>query len=359
MQLRISNVNLINQYREQLKDEEKAVKDNKDEVLNLYIENFKNLRMKYFSHLQPFQIDNYTYVDNEKNTLLNYNEVVKIKKRQLANLYSIKFILREDQLIHFIRHLETWKNNISAVYHNHLRGLNENSSTKTDKANKNHKGKNKEKKEKNEKKDENLNNTLMFNFDEIVMNAGNMNDIANIPTKVLIGERERLEKIYKSELPFNFKIYLIPGKGQNSLTKFISQKDIIYKKTIGDFYMGYDFKTSDINDKRISEIPLHLYLREAKHAFNLKVFKTKITSKQIDNPILDKLRTPYDSDCYLYGSVHIECKKEVNVYFDDMKEPFIYKNSKNGNIYIDIINIYNQAEDNKHKINSIEKEEKE
>ena len=76
-----------------------------------------------------------------------------------------------------------------------------------------------------------------------------------------------------------------------------------------------------------------------------------IVDPQNDNDI-DDLKIA-DNLYYIYGSIHIESSKTIVLDLD--KETFVFTNedSPQSNIYIDIINIYN--ENNGGKINDIEK----
>ena len=118
----------------------------------------------------------------------------------------------------------------------------------------------------------------------------------------------------------------------------------------------YQLHTSSDNEEVIKK-PLQIYLREAKHFYDLTVFKAIIetTDENEDYMVLNL----YDYYYLLYGGLHIEVKKNgIKMILDqktvNIKEP----------VFIDIINIYNFENDNKNnefesdghnKINDIEK----
>ena len=81
-----------------------------------------------------------------------------------------------------------------------------------------------------------------------------------------------MEQIAKTKLYFNSKIYLIPGPINTSLTSHLSRNDFIYKSTIGDaFLYFYKEKIQSIEIEDLIEMPVQIYLREAKHYFDLKI----------------------------------------------------------------------------------------
>ena len=210
-----------------------------------------------------------------------------------------------------------------------------------------------------EKKDtDSLNND---NFNNINILEVNLRDIsASIRNNILSEEKEKIAYIVKSDLPFNYELYLIPGeakkdksdekKPDNPLTKFISKQDFIYKSIIGDFYSTL-FNGENTFDECSSflDTPIQLYLKEAQHFYNLKVFQCKIETNQSE---MDDLKIA-EGFYYLYGSVHIESEASIVLQLD--KETIVFTNDdlNKRNIYIDIINIYNENDSG--KINDIEK----
>ena len=112
------NIKKIDKYRRQLEFESNF---NGDEIINDYVDNFLNLKSKYFSHLQFFDINKYRFSEpKDKEEVLQYNREVKIKEKQLAYNYSQKYIVKEDQLLNFIERLDYWKDNINSIYHSRL-----------------------------------------------------------------------------------------------------------------------------------------------------------------------------------------------------------------------------------------------
>ena len=348
---KIENIRLINEYKEQLNAEKDVENDN---ILEDYIDNFTKLRKKYFRHLQEFQVDNYIFSEDKekeaywRNKVLNYNIFSKIKEKQLTELYKQKYIVKENQLIYFLKNLEVWKCNIRPLYHKKLRK--EYNDRKEEEA---------EMAKKIEKKDtDSLNND---NFNNINILEVNLRDIsASIRNNILSEEREKIAYIVNSDLPFNYELYLIPGeakkdksdekKPDNPLTKFISKQDFIYKSIIGDFYSTL-FNGENTVDECSSflDTPIQLYLKEAQHFYNLKVFQCKIETNQNE---MDDLKIA-EGFYYLYGSVHIESEASIILQLD--KETIVFTNDdlNKRNIYIDIINIYNENDSG--KINDIEK----
>jgi len=283
-----------------------------------------------------------------KMIILNYNIFSKIKEKQLTELYKQKYIVKENQLIYFLKNLEVWKCNIRPLYHKKLRK--EYNDRKEEEA---------EMAKKIEKKDtDSLNND---NFNNINILEVNLRDIsASIRNNILSEEKEKIAYIVNSDLPFNYELYLIPGeakkdksdekKPDNPLTKFISKQDFIYKSIIGDFYSTL-FNGENTVDECSSflDTPIQLYLKEAQHFYNLKVFQCKIETNQNE---MDDLKIA-EGFYYLYGSVHIESEASIILQLD--KETIVFTNDdlNKRNIYIDIINIYNENDSG--KINDIEK----
>ena len=346
---KIENIRIINEYKEQLNAEKDVENDN---ILEDYIENFTKLRRKYFGHLQQFQVESYFYnEDKEKDRVIQYNRLSKIREKQLTELYKQKYIVKENQLIYFLKNLEVWKCNIRPLYHKKLK------KEYCDK-----KEEDIENAKKLEKKDnDSLNNE---NFNNINILEVNLRDIsAAIRNSTLSEEKDKIAYIVNSDLPFNYELYLIPGeakkdkgdekKPDNPLTKFISKQDFIYKSIIGDFYWTL-FNGESIDDECHSflDSPIQLYLKEALHFYNLKVFQCKIkTNNQTQNEI-DDLNISGDY-YYLYGSIHIEAESGIILQLD--KETIVFTNDDmtKRSIYIDIINIYNENDGG--KINDIEK----
>ena len=350
---KMENIRLIKEYRDQL-NEEKEV-DN-DPILDDYIDNFTEVRKKYFKHLQLFQVDIYNFSnDKEKdeirrNKIINFNNYSIMKEKQLTESYKQKYIIKENQLIYFLKNLEAWECNIRPLYHKKLR------------------------KEYNEKKEEEIQNANNIEKKEgdSIGNENNLNYInplevnlrdvsGNIRNNILAEEKEKIAHIVNSDLPFNYEIYLIPGEAKNKsdekrpdnpLTKYISKRDFIYKSIIGDFYWTlFNKENIDEDCHSFLDTPIQLYLKEAQHFFNLKVFQCKIISSNQTQSELDELRID-DNYYYIYGSIHIESEFNLMVQLDN--EIYMFNSDdKNKNIYIDIFNIYDENEGK--KINEIEK----
>ena len=354
---KIENIRLINEYKEILKSE-KDVEN--DVILEDYINNFYTLKQDYFKHLQQIQVEKYNYgkenPDNKevitKERVIDYNKRSKMNEKQLTELYKQKYIVKENQLIYFLKNIEAWKCNIKPLYHKKLK-----------KEYCEQKNKEIENAKKVEKKDTDSSNN--DNFNNINIFEVNLKDIsAGLRNSTLNEEKEKIAHIVKSDLPFNYELYLIPGeakkdkvedkKTDNPLTKFISKQDFIYKSIIGDFYWALFNMGTSIDEEchTFLDTPIQLYLKEAQHFFNLKVFQCKIkTISQPQNEI-DDLNISGDY-YYLYGSIHIEAESSIALELD--KETIVFTNDEltKRAIYIDIINIYNENEGG--KINDIEK----
>ena len=350
---KIENIRLINEFKDQL-NSEKDVEN--DPILDDYIENFYDIRKKYFKHLQEFQVDIYNFSDDKekdeayKKKIINFNNLSRIKEKQLTELYKQKYIVKENQLIYFLKNLEVWECNILPLYHKKLR------------------------KEYNEKKDEEISKIKNVekkdgeslgneNFNIINPLEVNLRDVsATIRNNILAQEKDKIEHIINSNLPFNYELYLIPGEAKNKadeikpdnpLTKYISKQDFIYKSIIGDFYWTlFNKEVIDDDCPFFMDTPIQLYLKEAQHFFNLKVFKCKIATQNQNQTELDELRIT-DNYYYVYGSIHIESEYDVEITLDN--ESFIINVDEKSekNIFVDIINIYDENEGN--KINECEK----
>ena len=165
-----------------------------------------------------------------------------------------------------------------------------------------------------------------------------------------------METIVNSKLSFNNIIYLLPGHANRALCKYIMRNDYIYKCTVGDIFMNIFNREMSGDAETIVRTPVQTYLREAKHFYNLTVFKARIETSTIDNSYI-KLNI-HNNFCLLYGGVHIIAEENVNLITENGTLTFKNNNQK---MYIDIINIYNDGSEiekntglNK-RINNIEK----
>ena len=338
-------INLIKTYKLKLEDEKKVYSDN---VLEDYVNNFMKLKEDYFQHLQQFEVDSYSFeTEYKKKEVLNYNIISKIKENHLASLYKQKYLISEDYLIYFIRNLFIWKSNINSLYH---KKLYENYYLDLEKRN------NKD----NKKSKNNINKDMKIIFDNMFDEDKDYN---NISLNDITKEKEDIEKIIKAKLSFNNVIYLIPGYIDKALCKYIMKNDYIYKSTVGDLFMNFFNRGLGGDAENIIQTPLQLYLREAKHYFNLTVFKAIIQTKdppeneEFDDSFM-KLNA-YKYYFFLYGGVHIEANKDIKMVMDDSRTVNLKNDNKT--FYIDIINIYNDGSEIEKntgigkRINNIEK----
>ena len=350
---KIENIRLINQYKEQLNSERDV---ENDPILEDYIDNFSEIRKKYFKHLRLFQVDIYNFSDDkekdeiERNKIINFNNLSKIKEKQLTELYKQKYIVKENQLIYFLKNLGVWECNIRPLFHKKLRKeYNEKKEAEVLNLKRN------EKKDGESLENENLNyiNPLEVNLRDIS---------ASIRNNILAQEKEKIAHIVNSDLPFNYELFLIPGEAKNKseekkpdnpLTKYISKQDFIYKSIIGDFYWTL-FNKGNLDEDCHSflDTPIQLYLKEAKHFFNLKVFQCKIKPQNQNPSELDELRIG-ENYYYIYGSIHIESEYNIIIKLDNETISLNIDDKAEKNIFIDIINIYNENEEK--KINETEK----
>ena len=332
----------IDEYQKILKN----IKIETDDVLENYVANFVNLKNDYFIHLQEFDLERYTFSDEKnKEEIINFNKVSKIKINHLTSLYKQKYLLNEDQIIPFLQNLDVWKKNITPLYQTKLY----------------------KQYQIKEKKKEEIRLAKKIEFEK----KGGITDKDKDPSaktlEDLKEEEKSLERIMKAKLPFNYLIYLIPGKINKCLCNYIKNLDFIYKCTIGDICQNMFNGALGPDVEKITEKSLQLYLREAKHFFNLKIFKVIInTTKESEE--LKKFKI-YDNYYYFYGGFHIESKKSLKVLLDDDDSKTIFishettKQSNNLNTivnksdmnYIDIINMYCDNEKARKRINNIEK----
>ena len=101
-------------------------------------------------------------------------------------------------------------------------------------------------------------------------------------------------------------------------------------------------------------MPVQIYLREAKHYFDLTIFKTiiKTSNNYNDDENFKKIHL-YKNYFLLYGGVHIEVDEDIELILDGKRLNFKNRMSK---LYVDIIHLYNfENEDKNKKINDIEK----
>ena len=328
----------IKKYKAILDDERRV---NSDGVLENYVNNFLSLKDKYFWHLKKFDTENY-YFDSEqlKKKVFLFNIISENRQVDLSELYKQKYLITEDQFLDFIKLLFIWKSNINPLYHTKL----------YEEFIKAEQQKNKEKKMNK--------NSIIKEFDIFEDEfPENDKDFTNISLNTITKLKDDLEKIVKSKLYFNNRIYLLPGRFNKSITNHISRNDYIYKSTIGDLFMNYYTQNFSIENEEVIQMPLQIYLKEAKHFFDLTVFKAVIESKDTDNSYM-KLNL-YKYYYLLYGGIHIEINDELRLNLDDQKT-IVFKNEKNP-LYIDIINIYNfenspdQNSNQNKKINDIER----
>ena len=332
-------LNSIKKYKKILDDESRV---NSDGVLDNYVNNFVSLKAKYFWHLKKFETKNLEFSsEQEKKNVFLLNIITEHREVELSELYNQKYLITEDQFLDFIKLLFVWKTNINPLYHKKLyEEFIENERKKT-----------------GDKK--NNKNSLLKDFDIFEDDfPENDKDFSNIPLNYITKLRDELEKIFKSKLYFNNRIYLLPGRINKSITKHISRNDYIYKSTIGDLFMNYYNQANSKDIEEIIQMPLQIYLKEAKHFYDLKVFKALIETKDPNNNYM-KLNL-YKYYYLLYGGIHIEInEEEARLTLDDHKN-IIFKND-NKILYIDIINIYNFDSDkeensnNNKKINDIER----
>ena len=350
---KIENIRLINEYKDQL-NAEKDVEN--DPILEDYIDNFYEIRKNYFKHLREFQVDIYNFSDDKekdeilRNRIINFNNLSKIKEKQLTELYKQKYIVKENQLIYFLKNIEAWECNIRPLFHKKLR------------------------KEYNEKKEEEILNMKKTekkdgesieneNLNHINPLEVNLRDIsATIRNNYLSQEKDKIAHIVNSDLPFNYELFLIPGEAKNKsdekkpdnpLTKYISKQDFIYKSIIGDFYWTlFNKENIDEDCHSFLDTPIQLYLKEAQHFFNLKVFQCRIKTQNQNNTELEELKIG-DTFYYIYGSIHIESEFNIIIKLDNETIALNADDKGEKNIYIDIINIYNENEGD--KINETEK----
>ena len=93
-------------------EEEKKV--NTDDDLDNYVNNFMNLKEKYFWHLKKFDTKNVDFGSEQlKKKVLIFNIISENREEALSELYKQKYLITEDQLIDFIRLLFIWKCNIN------------------------------------------------------------------------------------------------------------------------------------------------------------------------------------------------------------------------------------------------------
>ena len=327
---------LIKKYKKILEDEKKVSSDG---VLDDYVKNFIKLKEKYFFNLQQFEIKNMDFESEElMMDIKKYNFSSKVKEKELSELYNQKYLITEDQFIDFIKSLFNWKSNINPLYHKKLYEEFVKAETL----------KNKDKK--------NSKSYLIKDFDIFEDDfPENEKDLSSIPLKTITKQKDEMEKIVQSKLYFNNRIYLLPGRINKNISRHISRNDYIYKSTIGDLFMNFFEQPPSKDSEEVIKTPLQIYLREAKHFFNLTVFKAMIKSEEPKDNYL-KLNL-YGHYYLLYGGVHIEATNNVMMNLDDSKTI----NFTNESLYIDIINIYNfeNNEENKEnqskKINDIEK----
>ena len=329
----------IKKYKKIL-DEEKYIfqndKNESDEILDNYVDNFLKLKDKYFWHMQKFDMNANFPDDETKKELQDFNKITENREKILPKLYKQKYLIKEDQLLDFIKLLYKYKTNIIPLYHYKL--YSEYINTEQPKI-----------------KKQNENKNSLYKYFDIFENEypETDKDYSSTPLLSLTELKEGLEKIVKSKLYFNHKIYLIPGPLNTSLTKHLSRNDYIYKSTIGDVFLNlYKEKLQSDKIEEMLEMPVQIYLREAKHYFDLTIFKTIIDSsnnyKEYKNIFWHK------NFFLLYGGVHIEGGENLDIILDE-KKSIKFENRKS-KIYIDIIHLYNyESNDNTKKINDIEK----
>ena len=328
----------IKKYKKILDDEKRV---NGDGVLENYVNNFITLKEKYFWHLKKFDTKNVDFgTEQLKKKILKFNIISENREIDLSELYRQKYLITEDQLLDFIKLLFIWKTNINPLYHKKL----------YEEYIKNEQQKNKDKKN---------NKTSLFKDFDIFEDEipDNDKEFANIPLNLLTKIKEELEKIVKSKIYFNNKIYLLPGRINKSISRYISRNDYIYKSTIGDLFMNFYVQSPSKDTEEIIKMPLQIYLKEANHFYDLTVFKVIIESKDHDESYM-KLNL-YKYYYLLYGGIHLEFTDDVKMILDDQKT--INFTSDKNILYIDIINIYNfendgeENENQSKKINDIEK----
>ena len=338
-------INEIKKYKKILDDEKKLILNDKDnvennDILENYVENFLNLKNKYFWHMQKFDLSLKFESEEEKKGAEKMNRITEKRKKLLPELYKQKYIIKEDQLLDFVKLLYKCKTNIIPLYHTKIYeefAKKEQKKLKSNYSNKNNLYKNFD----------------IFEGDDEFPETDK--DFASISLSTFSKIKEGLEQIAKTKLYFNSKIYLIPGPINTSLTSHLSRNDFIYKSTIGDaFLYFYKEKIQSVEIEDLIEMPVQIYLREAKHYFDLTIFKTiiKTSNNYNDDENFKKIHL-YKNYFLLYGGVHIEVDEDIELILDGKRLNFKNRMSK---LYVDIIHLYNfENEDKNKKINDIEK----
>ena len=331
----------IKKYKKML-DEEKYIFQNdkneveSDDVLENYVDNFMSLKNKYFWHLQKFDLKKKFPSEQKKKEAENFNIITENRDKRLPKLYKQKYLIKEDQLLDFVKLLYKWKTNIIPLYHKKLYDEyvhTEQPKINTKKSNK---------------------NSLYKYFDVFEDEYPETDkDYSSTPLSTISDLKDGFEKIVKSKLYFNHKIYLIPGPINTSLSRHLSRNDYIYKSTIGDVFLNL-YKEKNQSDKieEMIEMPVQIYLREAKHNYDLTIFKTIIdTSNNYKNY---KNIYWHKNFFLLYGGVHIEAGENLDIILDEKKS--VKFQNRQSKIYVDIIHLYNYENSDKNKkINDIEK----
>ena len=95
------------------------------------------------------------------------------------------------------------------------------------------------------------------------------------------------------------------------------KNDYIYKSTVGDIFMNIYNRGFDNDAENIIKTPIQTYLREAKHFYNLTVFKAIIETQEVDKSFM-KL------NAYTYPKTRRMCywisEKDLKITLQDKKK---------------------------------------
>ena len=318
------------------------IKNPKDiSLLQIYQYNYINIEDKYLSHLnKTIDYKNYDINPEDKQRVDQFNCIVNIKKNIIEKYLKMRFILHEEQLIHFINLLiddvEDLQEKLRERANNERKLLMEQKEKEKEQKEKKLKQENDKKfkkkrdetqieKEKKKKEyEEKLKSLPFYELKKLLENNPNNADVEKVMEKRETNALPDIENFINS-----ITLYILPNDMEDlNLSDYICRNNFIYQYIFSK-KNGIDF---NIVNKLLKE-NLCIYLEEAKNYFELDVYKIILTpSKDKNDYIINYFYSfvmieiieggPPVSITYLNNNDNPESEKSVN-QANDIKKIYI------------------------------------
>ena len=330
------NINILN-LRKYLKPkiEIKGIKEKENNLYELYQYNYLKIEDKYLSHLNiAFDYNNFKIKNEDKERVDQFNCFGKDKKNILKKFIKLRFVIQEDKLVSFIKiliedtkqlHRELIEKNNPKIKIKEIEHKEKKSEPESDKKSKKKRDKSAIEKEKKEKEQEKQEEEERNRYKEKLKhlkyyelkkeesylksekNNEKSNDKNNNKKKLLEAEmnNRKLSVLPEIEQFLNSIIlYVLPNDNSGHLSDYISRNDFIYQ---------YLFCKKTGNEaENILKDCLCLYLEEAKHSFELDIYKIILTSN------IEELTQDY---FYSFIEVDVLDNTTLKINVNNIEEP--------------------------------------